>query len=84
MKRVSKLAGIVGKPLQRRYLSASEEEREALESVIERESRWMIEKMARKGYRLEATVARVYGVFTRGSAQGTVRLESEAATKSTS
>jgi hypothetical protein len=63
---------------------ASEEERESLETVIERESQWMIDKMARKGYRLEATVDRVYGLFTRGSAQGTVRLEGTRTEKMTS
>ena len=74
MKRVSKLAGIVSKPLQRRYLLATEAERENLLPAIERESQWMIDKMARKGYRLEARVCGVYGLFTRGAARGTVRL----------
>ncbi len=80
MKRVSKLAGIVSKPLQRRYLLATEAERRALLPVIEQESQWMIDRMARKGYRLEARVADVYGLFTRGSARGTVCLVDQPAT----
>jgi len=79
MKRICRLAGIVSKPLQRRYLAATPEEREALAPVLESESRWMLEKMARRGYRLEATVAGVYGLFTRGQAQGAVRLEEASA-----
>lgn len=74
MKRISKLAGLVSKPLQRKYLVATPEERASLHSLIEKESEWMVQKMARKGYRLEATVADVYGLFTRGAARGTVRM----------
>ncbi|MCB9851436.1 MAG: hypothetical protein H6817_12110 [Phycisphaerales bacterium] len=77
MKRVSKLAGIVSKPLQRRYLLATESERQSLLPIIERESRWMLDKMAGKGYQLEAKVAGVYGLFTRGIARGTVQLVRE-------
>lgn len=77
MKRVCKLAGIVSRPLQARYLMATEAEREALLPVIQQESRWMIDKMAGKGYRLEATVNEVFGLFTRGSARGTTRLLEE-------
>lgn len=74
MKRVCKLAGIVSKPLQRRYLQSTPEEQAELRSTIESESRWMIDKMSRKGYRLEAIVAGVYGLFTRGEASGRVEL----------
>ena len=76
MKRICKLAGIASKPLQQRYLAATPEEREAL---VEQESQWMLEKMARHGYRLEATVAGVYGLFTPGQAQGAVRREEQEA-----
>ncbi|MHC5111579.1 MAG: hypothetical protein ACYTHJ_17070 [Planctomycetota bacterium] len=74
MKRVSTLKGLCGKPLQRRYLAATEEERQALEPLIERESQWIIDKLARKGYQLEARVAGVYGLFTRGAGRGTISL----------
>ena len=78
MKRVSKLVGIVSKPLQRSYLCASPTERESLLPVIEQESHWMIERMAGKGYQLEGRVAEVYGLFTRGTARGTLRIVREA------
>jgi hypothetical protein len=74
MKKVAKIKGIVSRPLQIRYLEASEAERASLRRAIEEESHWMIDKMRRKGYRLEATVADVFGVFTRGAAAGTVRV----------
>ena len=35
--------------------------------------------MSRKGYRLEGTVGGVLGIFTRGPAQGSIRLGEEAA-----
>lgn len=73
MNRVSKLCGIVSKPMQSRYLAASPDERRSLQPAIDQESQWMIDKMARKGYQLEATVAGVYGLFTRGVARGTVQ-----------
>ena len=74
VKRVCRLTGIVSRPLQTRYLLATEAERETLKPVIQQESRWMVDKMARKGYRLEATVSEVFGLFTRRGAIGTVRL----------
>jgi hypothetical protein len=79
VKRESKLVGIVSKPLQKRYRHANESERQRLHEVIERESRWMIDKMARKGYQLEGRVGGVYGLFTRGSQRGSLRLEAELA-----
>ena len=77
MKRVSKLKGLVGKPLQKRYLSATESEREALQPMIDRESEWIMQKMYRKGYKLEATVSGIYGLFTRGAAVGTTKIVAE-------
>ena len=74
MKKVAKIKGICSRPLQQRYLAAGPEERAALRELVEKESGWMIDKMARKGYRLEATVAGVYGIFTRGPASGTIEL----------
>lgn len=74
MKKVARIKGIVSKPLQQRYLTANESERLAMRELIERESQWMVEKMARKGYQLEGTVAEVYGIFTRGAARGTLKV----------
>ena len=34
----------------------------------------MVDRMAVKGYRLEATVADVLGVFTRGPARGAIKM----------
>ena len=82
MKKVAKLKKLVSRPLQVRYLNASEQERESLLPVIEAERRWRIDKLTRKGYQLEATVAEVYGVFTRGTARGTLNT-SAAATEAT-
>lgn len=78
MKKVVKLKGITSKETRQAYLSASEEERDSLRSQIEKESHMMIDRMAEKGYRLEATVAAVFGVFTRGAAAGTIKLLSTA------
>jgi len=83
VKKVARIKGICSRPLQARYLAAGDEEREVLRGLVEKESLWMIRKMARRGYRLEATVAGVYGVFTRGPAEGTIELrvvEAEALT----
>ena len=49
--------------------------REALLKVVDAESDWIINKMAKKGYRLEGTVADIYGIFLRGSACGTIRMK---------
>ena len=72
MKKVTKLVGIVSRALQMRYLICGEQERDALKPLIERESEWMIKRMAHKGYQLEPTVSEVYGLFTRGPAIGTL------------
>lgn len=74
MKKVARIRGIVSKTLQERYLGATEDERLAMRELIDRESRWMIEKMGRKGYQLEGTVAEVYGIFTRGAARGRLKV----------
>ncbi len=72
MKKLAKLKKLCSRPMQIRFLAASEEERKALRSVIEDEAQWVIRKMERKGFQLEATVCEVYGVFTRGAAKGTL------------
>ena len=69
MKKIVKLKKLCSRPLQIRYQVASAKEREAMRPVIEEESQWVIRKMAKKGYQLEATVLDVYGVFTRGPAK---------------
>ncbi len=73
MKKVVKVKGIVSRPLRQRYLYAPEAERAALKPVVDEESRWMIERMAARGYRLEATVSDVLGIFTRGPAAGALK-----------
>ena len=82
MKKVARIVGLCSKPLQTRYLAAPEAERQALLEVVEQESSWIVDKMGRKGYVLEGTVAGVYGIFTRGQARGTVQLRREAAAAS--
>ena len=74
MKKVARIVGLCSPPLQRRYLSATPSERTALDPIVDQESHWIIDKMGRKGYRLEAKVGGVYGIFTRGQARGTIRL----------
>ena len=73
MKKVARIVGLCSKPLQARYLAAAPGERTALDAIVEHESDWIINKMRKKGYRLEARVAGVYGIFTRGQARGTIR-----------
>ena len=77
MKKVAKIVGLCSRPMQARYLAASSQERQELDHVVEQESSWIRHKMQRKGYQLEGTVAGVYGIFTRGPAQGTVELYSK-------
>jgi hypothetical protein len=72
MKKIVKIKGIVSVPNQLRYIGSSPHEREELRPIIESESQWMIQKMERKGFRMEGTVADVYGIFTRGPAVGTL------------
>jgi hypothetical protein len=79
MKKVARIVGLCSKPLQQRYLAAPEEERQALLQVVHQESDWIINKMRKKGYELEGTVAGVYGVFTRGQARGTLKRQDESA-----
>ena len=79
MQKTAKMKWLIRKPVRLRYFAATPEQREALQPVIEAERAWRIGKMAKKGFQLEATVADVFGVFTRGSAQGTVQLVSQPA-----
>ena len=74
MKKVSKIVGLCSRPLQRRYLSATPEERAQLDTVVRSESDWIVNKLRRKGYELEGTILGIYGVFTRGQARGTLRI----------
>ena len=74
MKKVARIVGLCSPALQRRYLSASPSEREALASIVDQESDWIVNKLGRKGYRLEGRVAGIYGIFTRGQARGTIEL----------
>ncbi|MHC4992913.1 MAG: hypothetical protein ACYTGC_18220 [Planctomycetota bacterium] len=78
-KKVARIVGLCSPPLRRRYLCATPEEREALRPVVDQESGWILERMRRKGYELEGTVAGVLGVFTRGQARGTLELRREPA-----
>lgn len=73
MKKIVKMRKLVSRPMQIRYQTASAEERAAMRSVIDQESQWVVEKMAKKGFQLEATVFDVYGVFTRGPAQNSLQ-----------
>jgi hypothetical protein len=77
MKKIARVVGLCSRPLQRRYLSATPSERAEIRTIVERESDWIMEKMARKGYRLEGTVGEIYGIFTRGHGRGTIRLQQE-------
>ena len=74
MKKVAKIVGLCSPPLQRRYRSATPDERAALDEIVEQEQDWIINKLAKKGYRLEGKVGGVYGIFTRGQARGTIEL----------
>ena len=74
MMKVVKIKGLCSRPLQQRVLAAGDEERAALLGLVEKEKDWMIHKMRNKGFELEGTVAGVYGIFTRGSASGTLRV----------
>lgn len=78
MKKIAKIKGLCSRPLQERYSSATPEERQELLEVVRTESRWMIDKMRGQGFELEGTVGDIYGIFTRGQGQGTVRLGSDA------
>ena len=79
MKKVVKIKGLCSRPLQRRILEAGESERAALLETLSAESDWMIERMQRKGYELEAIVAGMYGIFTRSFARGTLEPQRKAA-----
>ena len=74
MKKVVKVRGIVSRPLKARYLYANEAERAALKPVVDEESRSIIDRMAARGFQLEATVADVLGIFTRGPAVGALEV----------
>ena len=78
MKTVVKVVGLCSRPLQARYLAATEDERQALRGAVDGESWCVIDQMRAKGYEIEATVGRIYGIFTRGHARGSIRLRSEA------
>ncbi|UCF66950.1 MAG: hypothetical protein JSV80_14360 [Acidobacteriota bacterium] len=82
MKKVAKIVGLCSRPLQVRYLAASESERAALRELVEGESGWILGKMRSKGYELEATVGEIYGIFTRGPARGTIKLSEHSAVSS--
>ena len=82
MKKPAKLKRLVSRPMQIRYLAASDENRQAMRQLIEEESQWRINKMQKRGFRLEATVDDVFGLFTRGPARGKVKLVSAEATAS--
>ena len=72
-----KLKKLLRSPLRKRYQLAGQDQRSALESVIADEREAVVATMSERGYRLEAVVGDVYGVFTRGSAVGTTRMVSE-------
>lgn len=72
-----KLKDLLRSPLRKRYLLAGQDQRLALESVVADERAAVVAMMSERGYRLEAVVGDVYGVFTRGSAVGTMRVVSE-------
>jgi hypothetical protein len=79
MKKVVRVVGLCSRPLQARYLAATEDERLALREVVDSESWWIMDRMRGKGYELEARVGEIYGIFTRGHARGTIRVLEEAA-----
>jgi hypothetical protein len=60
--------------LRRRYLAATPGEREQLRPILEAERETVLRRMNARGYRLEAVVADVVGVFTRGAGSGAIRL----------
>ena len=76
MAKDAKLKKLMPSPLRRRYVAAHPEQKQALESLAASEREAVIAKMGDKGYRLEAVVGEVYGLFTRGSAVGTTRMAS--------
>jgi hypothetical protein len=78
VKKVARIVGLCSKPVQQRYLAATPAEQASLRAVVDREQDWIVQKMRKKGYRLEGRVAGVYGLFTRGPARGTIELEAAA------
>ncbi len=74
MKKPCKLQSLVSKPLLRRWLVATPVERDALRPVVEKEADWRIRRREHKGWVLEARVAEVFGLFTRGQGRGTIHL----------
>jgi hypothetical protein len=81
MMKVVKIKGLCSKPLQRRILEATDAERHALRGLADRERDWIINKMHRKGYELEAVVAAMVGIFTRGPARGTLEVQKTVGTE---
>ena len=77
MAKTVKLKKLMRSPLKKRYLAAGPEHRAALESLAAGERDAVITKMSNRGYRLEAVVDDVYGLFARGSAVGTTRMASQ-------
>lgn len=69
-----RLKKLVRSPIRKRYQLASHDQRLALESFVADEREAVVANMGERGYRLEAVVGDVYGVFTRGSAVGTARI----------
>ena len=69
-----KFRRLIPGPLARRYRRAKPKQRDALETVITREKEARCNKMEARGYKLEAIVSKFYGVFTRGSAVGSIEL----------
>ena len=82
MKKVSKIVGLCSRPIQRRYLAATPDERRQLDEVVRSERDWIINKLRRKGYEMEGTILGIYGVFTRGQARGTLRVREQATVSS--
>lgn len=67
--------------LRRRYLKASDEDRAALRPALEASRDEVVQRMVARGYRLEATVSDVMGLFTRGPARGSIRLHESPTTE---
>lgn len=82
MMKVVKIKGLCSRPLQQRILEAGEEDRSALLEQVAAESEWMVNKMQRKGYELEAVVGGFLGIFTRGPARGTLEVRNRAVSNS--
>jgi hypothetical protein len=72
-KKLTKLKKLVSGSLIRQLAQASPDDLETLRVEVERARQKRLRKMEKKGYRLEAVVADVYGVFTRAAAIGTLR-----------